>query len=97
MPMAKRARRPHGKCRICTPEKRAKILAALTEGASISRAAVGVPRSTLYLWRRTDKLLPRRMAEALECRGVAHGRYEFGAVATGAAGDQSLADGRVAG
>jgi transposase-like protein len=55
-------------CTSCTPEKRAKILADLTEGASISRAAqaAGVPRSTLYLWRRTDKVFAEAMAEALE-------------------------------
>ena len=55
-------------CTTCTPEKRAKILAALADGASISPAAraAGVPRSTLYLWRRTDKVFARTMAEALE-------------------------------
>jgi AcrR family transcriptional regulator len=55
-------------CTTWTPEKRAKILAALTAGASIAAAArsAGVPRSTLYLWRRSDEAFAAAMADAIE-------------------------------
>jgi transposase-like protein len=66
--VAPRQQKTMANCTTCSPEKRAKILAALTDGASISRAAraAGVPRSTLYLWRRTDKVFAEAMAEAIE-------------------------------